>query len=441
MEKNIGAFMKKLLLSTATIVVLSTSVFATGNAALTSTARLDALGLNNSQTDDFANIFANPALLVNYSNTAYMESLEQNTTGFGGASYGLLGGVVAVFLNRPASRVGSNESTLFNQTIDTGFIVNDDIVNTGQFSDTNGLIGIVGNVGINDNGILPENSLDILYAISLGSDLDVGIRTSFASVERSSTTLETSVAGTQKASELGVELGVNIKDMNLDLSVAYSLLEAESSLDQNKSFSDNGAFSFAVNARHKRSLGKNTSLRTVVSYAVDSFNFQSVEATLTENRDDTTTNLSGSVTIEHKVSNSTTGYALVGVKFVTYEDEFNDGAANATVDQDIIAMTLIPLVVGVESKTSDTWSFRGSISSYLYGAATQRLSSQTGTAAATGTQTDLSGATTTVNLSVGTTYLVGGFKLDGVIQSGVPLFGGNNVLDSVLGKLGVSYQF
>ena len=104
-------------------------------------------------------------------------------------------------------------------------------------------------------------------------------------------------------------------------------------------------------------------------------------------------------------------------------------------------MTLIPLVVGVESKTSDTWSFRGSISSYLYGAATQRLSSQTGTAAATGTQTDLSGATTTVNLSVGTTYLVGGFKLDGVIQSGVPLFGGNNVLDSVLGKLGVSYQF
>lgn len=417
--------MKKVIVSMAVASCLATSAMAGGNAVSETTARLDSLGLSNTQVSDFASIWSNPVNIVSMDNEVYMQSNGQSKAGRGGAVYDAGIGKIALFVARNSVYTISKN---FGMTYYASPIFSLDPATSVAGAST---------------APSPINQMDLFYGKSLSKGLDLGLRVSYAgsaagSVDTSTPT--TSSSFTAKGSDLEIEVGADLKSMNLDVAVSVGLPNREervSSTPATLNTFKSDALVLTSTVGHNLALKEGKNLRSVLYFSTQKLGSNATNGTTTETLTNNTMLIAASATLS-KVKNDTTTYLSASVSNTSQTREFNNGvAAGATITSLKTNALSVPVVVAIENKTSKNWTVRGSATAYLFTYNTKN-EDQSISSVDQGSYDIAQSVNTPAVFNFGAGYQNGNLTIDTVIAAG---FTGANILANASAKLSAIYKF
>ena len=361
---------KRILLSTVVAAGLVTSAFAGSTAAGTNNARIAGLGLTNAQIEDHSNIWANPAYMAGQKDRVIMNSTGQTTlVDYIGATYNTSVGTFGVVMGRNFTTA----STITTATSTTSAATGKDI--------------------------------DLLYGTAIGN-MDIGVRISNKSAMDITGTTTNVINGATD-----IELGLNLKDMGLDVSMGV-LLVAET-VNSTAVAANSGMEQLSINLRHKTT----KDILTTFTY---NLNTPKPDVAGVSNM-----NINTSATYKKELNADTMGYISTGL---------NITPASTTTTASTLVMT-VPVTGSVESKVNENWVYRGFAVTNLLQSSTATVSSVTTYAA--NNANNING--TAVGGGLG--YTSGNFSLDGSINVGAAQFAGANVLNNLFGQLTASYMY
>lgn len=391
-------------------------------------ARLDALGLTGYQTTDSYNIWANPAFMQSNANEATVNVRGQNTASvMAGGNYKTPAGTFGFYFGRPSIDNGAR----MHGSANANALING-AVNGVAFNYPAGATPTV--------PLTPVNQFDLMYAIGINSDIDLGARLSRKRINNSfkssagTTTSETNLYNT----ETELEAGAVLKSIGLDVSFALTLPyyeQSQSAGGATTKVADKGAFMWSLQGGFNLPVNSGSKLRLHAIIANGNLDSELTSGNSSQKRTEGQFIFNSTATLDQTLSETTHLFLSAGLQYLSLTQELaNTNPLTGKVSSYALQ---VPLVGAVESEFIPKWTARA-------GASISNLTLLNGIKVETVGQSSAESSPSVpmnVGLNAGLGYSpVQNVDIDAVLSQGV-LFGGGNVLAGLTSKITANIRF